>query len=220
MSGETLPASSFTCFNTEGIDVTGTVFKKDCTVGKGKVQALCIGMMVPEQTGPGKYEGVVSVSAENYGRQDVKVSQGRKAKEGYRIRWDDVVYEPGTVRVVAYRNGEPWAETEMKTAGKAAKTALEVDYAGNDLTYVTARILDKEGNFVPTARNLLKIRAEGPATLVAADAGDPTCHTPFHSPEINAFNGLCSAIVRRTGPGPVTVSVASDGLKPATITLP
>ena len=74
MSGETLPASSFTCFNTEGIDVTGTVFKKDCSVGKGKVQALWIGMMVPEQIGSGKYEGVVSVSSENYGRQDVKVS--------------------------------------------------------------------------------------------------------------------------------------------------
>ena len=74
VSGDVLPASAFTCFNTEGIDVTGTVFQKDCPVAKGKVQPLWIGVMVPEQTGSGKYEGVVSVSAANSGRKDVKVS--------------------------------------------------------------------------------------------------------------------------------------------------
>lgn len=74
VSGDILPASSFTCFNTEGIDVTGTVFKKDCSVSKGKVQPLWIGVMVPEQIHSGKYEGIVSVSAENSGKKEVKVS--------------------------------------------------------------------------------------------------------------------------------------------------
>ena len=74
VSGDILPASSFTCFNTEGIDVTGTVFKKDCSVSKGKVQPLWIGVMVPEQIHSGKYEGTVSVSAENSGKKEVKVS--------------------------------------------------------------------------------------------------------------------------------------------------
>ena len=147
------------------------------------------------------------------------VSQGRKAKEGYRIRWDDVVYQPGTVKVVAYKDGLVWAETEVKTAGKASKAALEVDYTGEDLTYVTTRILDGRENFVPTANNKLTFKVSGPATVVATDAGDPTSHTPFYSRTIDAFNGLCSVIVRRTGPGPITVIVTGNGLKSDKITL-
>ena len=147
------------------------------------------------------------------------VSQGRKAKEGYRIRWDDVVYQPGTVKVVAYKDGSVWAESEMKTAGKAAKAALEVDYAGEDLSFVTTRILDSDGNFVPTADNKLTFKVSGSGTVVATDAGDPTSHTPFYSRTIDAFNGLCSVIVRRTGPGPITVTVSGSGLKSAKITL-
>jgi beta-galactosidase len=147
-------------------------------------------------------------------------SQGRKAKEGYRIRWDDAVYEPGTVKVVAYKDGEPWAEAEVKTAGKAAKTALDVDFPGKDLIFVTATIKDRTGVPVPVADNLLSFRVDGPGVLVATDAGDPTSHTPFHSPEIHAFGGLCSAIIRRTGPGDITVSVAGTGLTSSLITLP
>ena len=146
-------------------------------------------------------------------------SLGRKAKEGYRIVWDDVVYAPGTLKVVAYKNGAPWAETETRTAGKAAKMALEVDYAGEDLTFITARILDKDEVWAPTACNPLSFKVKGPGELVATDAGDPTCHTPFHSPDIDAFNGLCSAIVRRTGPGEITVSVSGKGLSSSKIVL-
>ena len=107
----------------------------------------------------------------------------------------------------------------MKTAGKAAKAALEVDYAGEDLSFVTTRILDSDGNFVPTADNKLTFKTSGPGTVVATDAGDPTSHTPFYSRTIDAFNGLCSVIVRRTGPGPVTVTVTGNGLKSDKITL-
>ena len=146
-------------------------------------------------------------------------SQGRKAKEGYRIRWDYVIYEPGTVKVVAYKNGAVWAEEEVRTAGPAKRAVLETDFAGEDLIFVTARLEDRNGTLVPDADNLLKFKVKGPAVLVATDAGDPTSHTPFYSPDIRAFHGLASAIVRRTGPGPVTVSVASDGLKTEKIIL-
>ena len=72
----------------------------------------------------------------------------------------------------------------------------------------------------PDADNLLSFKVKGPGVLVATDAGDPTCHTPFHSPEIQAFHGLCSAIVRRTGPGEITVSVSAKGLDDSKIILP
>ena len=73
-TGEQIPASAFTCFNTGGIDVTGTVFEKDCSVEKGKVQALWIGAQVPEQLSAGVYEGTVTVSADNAETKTVDVS--------------------------------------------------------------------------------------------------------------------------------------------------
>ena len=108
----------------------------------------------------------------------------------------------------------------MSTAGKASRTALDVDYAGEDISFVTASILDKEGRGVPDAANRLSFKVKGPGELVATDAGDPTSHTPFHSSEIDAFHGLCSAVVRRTGPGEITVSVTAGGLSSSKTVLP
>ena len=73
-TGESIPASAFTCFNTEGIDVTGTVFDKDCSVQKNKVQALWIGAMVPEQLNSGDYEGTLTVSAKGVETKEVQVT--------------------------------------------------------------------------------------------------------------------------------------------------
>ena len=73
-TGESIPASAFTCFNTGGVDVTGTVFEKDCSVPKGKVQALWIGAMVPEQLAAGTYEGTVTVSAEGVETKTVNLT--------------------------------------------------------------------------------------------------------------------------------------------------
>ena len=179
--------------------------------------------ILPHWTWPGREGQVTPVHAYTTGDEaELFVngkSQGRKAKEGYRIVWDDVIYEPGTVEVVAYRNGAEWARETLRTAGPVKRTFLETDFAGEDLSFVTARLEDKNGTLVPDADNLLTFKVKGPAVLVATDAGDPTSHTPFHSPRIRAFHGLCSAIVRRTGEGPVTVTVESDGLKTAKITL-
>ncbi len=73
-TGATLPASAFTCFNTDGIDVTGTVFTKDCSVPQGKVQALWIGAMVPEQLPAGVYEGTVRITADGLEEKTVRLS--------------------------------------------------------------------------------------------------------------------------------------------------
>lgn len=74
VTGEQIPASSFTCFNTEGTDVTGTVFKKNCSVEQGKVQALWIGTQLPEHLSSGTYQGAVTVSAANAESKTVQVS--------------------------------------------------------------------------------------------------------------------------------------------------
>jgi len=180
--------------------------------------------VLPHWTWPGREGQVTPVHVYTSGDEAELFlngkSLGRKAREGYRLRWDDVIYQPGTLKVVAYKDGRFWAETEVRTAGPAARAALEVDYAGEDLVFVTTRLLDKAGNFDPTACNKLTYKISGPGDIVATDAGDPTCHTPFTSRTIDAFNGLCSVIVRRTGAGPITVSVSPDGLKTEKIVLP
>ena len=144
---------------------------------------------------------------------------GRKVKEGYRIRWDDVVYTPGTLEVVAYKNGWEWARDKVSTAGAASRLSASVDYAGKELTYVTVDVLDRSGNLVPDAANPVQFSVKGPAVIVGTDAGDPTSHVPFYSTQLPAFHGKASVIVRRTGPGPITVSAKTPGLKTATIHL-
>ena len=180
--------------------------------------------ILPHWTWPGREGQVTPVHVYTSGDEaELFVngeSQGRKAKDGYRIRWDDVVYQPGTIKVVAYKDGAVWAQEEIRTAGPVKRAVLATDFAGEDLTFITARLEDNDGTLVPDADNLLIFNVKGPAVLVATDAGDPTSHTPFRSPELRAFHGLASAIVRRTGPGAVTVTVNSDGLKTAKIILP
>ncbi len=147
------------------------------------------------------------------------VSQGRKAKDGYRFRWDDVVYAPGTVEVVTYKNGAEWARDKVRTAGKAAKLSAAVDYQGEDLSFVTVDVLDKAGTLVPGADNLVTFSVKGPGEIVATDAGDPTSHLSFCSHSLPAFYGKASVIVRRTGPGAIAVTAKAKGLKSGSVKL-
>ena len=144
-------------------------------------------------------------------------SQGRKAKTGYRIVWDDVRYAPGTVEVVAYRDGREWARDKVSTAGKASRAVASVDYCGKDLAYITVDILDRAGVLVPDACNELEFSIKGPGVILATDAGDPTSHIPFYSHTLPAFHGKASVIVRRTSRGPIKITAKSRGLKTASV---
>ena len=144
-------------------------------------------------------------------------SQGlkRKGDREYRLRWDEVVYEPGTVEVVAYKDGREWARDKVETTGPARQIALKTDYAGEDLYYVRVEITDRDGRIVPDACNELSFSISGAGEIVACDAGDPTSHVAFHSTDYPAFNGLCSVIVRRTGKGTFTLRASGQGLRSA-----
>ena len=155
-------------------------------------------------------------------------SLGRKKRAAleYRLRWDDVKYAPGELRVVAYKNGAKWAEDTVRTADAATKLALAADRAtlradGADLAFVTVRIADKDGTLAPRAKNRVKFEVTGPADLVATDNGDATSFESFQSPERAAYNGLALAIVRtRAGQsGAITVRATSDGLAGADVSL-
>ena len=148
-------------------------------------------------------------------------SLGRKKKEKleYRLRWDEVKYEPGELKVLAYKNGRPWAQDLMKTTGPAAKLLLKPDRSlikadGRDLSFLTVTVADKAGLLVPGSKNLVKCEISGPGEIAATDNGDATDQTVFASPDRKAFNGLALVIVRaKPGrPGPITVRVSADGL--------
>ena len=179
--------------------------------------------ILPHWTWPGREGQVTPVHVYSSGDQaELFVngrSCGRKAREGYRFVWDDVTYQPGTVEVVVYKYGKEWARDRVRTAGKASGLAASVDFAGEELTYITVDVLDKAGIPVPDADNLLSFTVQGPAIIIGTDAGDPTSHVPFYSTQLPAFHGKASAIVRRTGEGPVKLVCKSKGLKSAIITL-
>ncbi len=155
-------------------------------------------------------------------------SLGRKKKGQYeyRLRWDDVVYEPGELKVISYKNGKKWAEDLVKTTGEATKIRFTADRDtisadGKDLSFVTVEILDDNGLVVPNATNKLSFSLEGPGEIVATDNGDPTDLTPFPSKTRKAFSGKALLIIKSAHkkPGLVTVSATSEGLKPAKINI-
>ena len=150
----------------------------------------------------------------------------RKSQFEYRLRWDDVVYEPGVLRVVAYKNGKQWATDSVKTAGPAGRLLLEPDRSaisadGNDLCFVTLTVADRSGEAVPRADNEIHFRISGPGEIAATDNGDPTDITPFPSRERKAFKGLAMVIVRskRRQKGPIVITATSNGLGEAKTTI-
>jgi beta-galactosidase len=128
--------------------------------------------------------------------------------------------------VVAYKNGKKWATDVMKTTGPAAKLKLQADRNtikadGQDLSFVTVTIADKDGLLVPRSANRVHFDINGPGEIVATDNGDATSFESFQSHDRNAFNGLCLVIVRAKAgeSGKITLRAASEGLATAEIPL-
>ncbi|MDE3067143.1 MAG: DUF4982 domain-containing protein [Verrucomicrobiota bacterium] len=155
-------------------------------------------------------------------------SLGRKKKTpfAYRLWWRHVVYEPGTLEVVAYRHGREWATDAVTTAGPPARLALTADRPeiradGKDLSFVTLTVQDKNGLPAPRADNLIRFSIEGPGEIVGTGNGDPTSQASFQSKERNAFNGLCLVIVRAKAgePGGIMLRAQSSGLAGASVAI-
>ncbi len=155
-------------------------------------------------------------------------SLGRRKKQPlqYRLRWDDVKYDPGELKVVTWKNGKLWAEQTVCTAGPASQLILTPDRQeilgdGSDLSFVTVTIADANGLTVPRSAQRVHFEIEGPADIIAVDNGDPTSHESFQAMDRKAFNGLCMVIIRTraAGEGMVTLHANSDGLKSAEVRL-
>lgn len=176
----------------------------------------------------GKSQGIrtkdISVTVHNSG-DSLSVAQ-YKRQQRYRLMWMDTVYEPGTVKVVAYdTEGNAVAEKEMHTAGKPYAIVLEADRSqikadGKDLSFVTVKVVDKNGNLCPMADNQIQFKVKGAGTYCAGANGNPVSLESFQNPQMKVFNGMMTAIVAPTEePGTITIEATSKGLKKATITI-
>lgn len=147
-------------------------------------------------------------------------------QERYRLMWMDVKYEPGTVKFVAMDSlGRRVAEKCMVTAGKPYQIRLEPDRKvihanGQDISYITAYLVDRKGNVCPTASNTLNFQVEGKGAFQAVCNGDATSLEPFQKPEMKLFSGKLVFLVRSVEePGNINIKVSSKGFASATVQL-
>jgi len=150
----------------------------------------------------------------------------KKGEYEYRLHWDNVIYEPGELRVIAYKNGNKWEEEVVKTTGEATQLRVSADRTqiladGKDLSFITVQITDKDGLIVPRSNNLIEFSVEGPGEIVATDNGDSYNMESFASLNHKAFNGLALAIVRsKEGKkGTITLVAKSNGMKDTQVEL-
>ncbi len=136
------------------------------------------------------------------------VSQGRVFKDKnsrldrYRLRWNNVVYQPGEIKVVAYdANSQVVGEQVVRTAGKPERLVLETDRKtiaadGNDLAFVTVSLRDANGTLIPDADNQLTFEVSGAGAFKAACNGDATSLEPFTQPTMSLFHGQLVVVLQ------------------------
>ena len=167
-------------------------------------------------------------------------SQGRVRKDKssrldrYRLRWNNVQYEPGEIRVVTYNQyGDKVGEDVRRTAGEPAQLNMvaecpdnentgiacmvegcEVEHGthlkadGNDLAFITVSLLDQDGNECPLADDELTFEVSGAGTFKAACNGDATSLEPFTLPQMKLFSGKLVVIVQsKKQKGDITIKV-------------
>ncbi len=146
----------------------------------------------------GKSQGVRRKTGEQTeGRYDMHNTKARLNSE-YHVGWR-VVFDPGEVKVVARKDGKVVGEQTIKTAGAPAKIRLSKDYQGKNTTFVTAEVVDKDGNLCPWAEDQMYFFYEGDGEILGTDNGCQTSMENFKAPQRKAFFGKCMVVVSGNG---------------------
>ena len=132
-----------------------------------------------------------------------------------------VAYRPGELTATAIRRGERAETFSLTSAGDAARLATRVEHSSaGELVFIGIAVVDADGRVDTGADQLIDVRVEGAAVLAAVGSGNPAPADTSDGPESQTFDGQALAVVRRTGPGAVTVTVSSgDQIAPATVVL-
>jgi beta-galactosidase len=140
----------------------------------------------------------------------------------YRLRWNDVVYQPGELKAVAYKNHAQIGSATVRTAGDPAAIRFSPDRelltaSGDDLCYVLVEAVDEEGNLCPLADNLTHFKVNGPAEIAGVGNGNPLSLEPFQADSRTLFFGKAMLIVRSIAKqsGEIQILATSDGLADA-----
>jgi beta-galactosidase len=138
-----------------------------------------------------------------------------------------VPFEPGTLKAVARSGGKIVASDELKTAGKPERIVFTADKPSmlltpdwNDVRYVTATLVDKDGTRIPDSTTMVRFAATGPASIIAVDNGNMMDHDPYQATQRKLYFGNSLALLRATGTaGQIKVTASADGVPTATLTL-
>lgn len=149
-----------------------------------------------------------------------------KRQTRYRLMWMDTKYEPGTVKVVAYdKDGKAVAEQEIHTAGKPHHIELVADRDnlnadGKDLSFLTVKVVDKDGNLCPNAEHSISFKVKGAGKFNSVANGDPTSLESFQATKMKAFSGMLTAVIQTLEKGgEIVVEASAPGLQKAKIKL-
>ena len=144
----------------------------------------------------------------------------------YRLRWNDVAYEPGELKVVAYKGSVRIGEEVMRTAGPPVSLRLTPDRTaltatGEDLSFVLVEALDAQGNLAPLAENLVHFEVQGPGEIAGIDNGDQLSLDSFQDPQHKLFYGKAMLIVRskERQAGRIELTARTQGLRAGAATL-
>jgi len=140
------------------------------------------------------------------------------------LTWD-VAYQSGTIKAVGRKNGKQVIVEEIQTAGSPYALRISTDSSrvnadGKDVALVYIDVVDDKGNVVPDADNLINFKVTGNGKLQGIDNGNQRDDDAFNLPSRKAFNGHVYAVIQAGNkPGDIQLSVESDGLKPASLTI-
>jgi len=196
--------------------------------------------LLPHWTWPGRKGQVTPVYCyTDYPEAELFVngkSQGRIKKnpkerlDRYRLRWNNVKYEPGELKVIIFDEmGKNCGEKTVRTAGKPVQLKLDtwtqsegLIADGEDLAFVTVSLVDKNGTLIPDAADQLTFTVKGAGTFRAVCNGDATSLEPFTKPTMKLFSGQLVVVVQAAKtPGNLTLTVNDAKRKlTKTITIP
>ena len=185
----------------------------------------------------GKSQGRIKKQSDPSPLTSYPTPQDKNRLDRYRLRWNDVKYEPGELKVVVYDEmGKNCGEEVVRTAGRPHHLQLDVwtqqseqsplllggaggrllSADGQDLAFVTVSLVDKDGTLIPDAQDQLTFDVTGAGTFRAACNGDATSLEPFTKPTMKLFNGQLVVIVQaghKAGNVVLTVSDKKRGMK-------
>ena len=159
-------------------------------------------------------------------------SLGRQTMPRYgHLEWT-AVYRPGRLKAVGYKAGRRVCQTVVATAGAPAQIRAAADRTllaadGADVAVVDITLHDRRGTLVPDANVPLTLSVEGNASILGVGNGNPAMQAAEQPAErqakkfsVETFNGCAQVILKTTDqPGDITLTVAADGCRTATVTM-